>query len=190
MTGFAARYLPAAIQSVLDNPDVIGRDVLDTMGFQEDGPLGALVGQNLGFFVDQILPLLYFGDAIGKTPSAGGMVNRTADYARNLATPGGGLVDPMEILKLVLAEASKAPTAAQTIGSGLFAGQTPGQQRSSLVNIIDQLANWAPNPTFARSIRNVGSNLGTEFVRRASQAQSPYTAPIGQFYRDNIGALP
>ena len=189
LTGFSSRYLPAAIPDVLQNPDVIASDVLETMGIDESGPLGALFGQNASYFVNQILPLLYAKDAIGSVPSGGGMVNRTAEYLKNAATPGGGVIDPMQVLRMVLAESQKtATTPGQTIGSSMFAGQTPAQQRSTMLSIVNDLANWAPNPRLAEALRNWAMSQGTEYVRQASQAASPYSSPFGTFLTSGTNA--
>jgi hypothetical protein len=178
------------IQDVLDNPDVIARDVLDTMGFDESGPLGNLMGQNAGYFVNQILPLLYAKDALGSIPTAGGMVNRTAEYLQNAATPGGSVIDPMQILEMVLGESQKPGTGTQTIGSSLFAGQSPAQQRSAMLSIINDLANWLPNARFATGLRNAAMSSGNEYVRQAAQAQNPYNSPFGTFLKNSLGPIP
>jgi hypothetical protein len=190
LTGFAKRYLPASIQQVLDNPDVIARDVLDGMGFDEMGPLGNMMGQNAGYFVRQILPLLYSQDALGKVPTAGGMVNRTAEYLQNQATPGGSVIDPMQILEMVLAESQKPSTGTQTLGSSLFAGQTADQQRSAMMSIVDDLANWLPNARFATGLRNAAMSSGNEYLRQSSQAVNPYNNPFGKFLSNTLGPIP
>lgn len=185
LTGFAARYQPGGIQEVLDNPGVIARDVLDMLGINSDS-LGNLYSQNAQYFVSQILPLLYGQDAIGSMPTAGGMVNRTADYLQNLSTPGGATINPMEILRMVLAEASKPSTGPQTVLSGLFAGQTPGQQVSSMSRIGSNLSNWTPNEMMGQSLRNWIARQGEEYLRQSLRANQPYTNPFGSFLSPSV----
>ena len=82
---------------------------------------------------------------------------------------------------MILAESQKGTADAQTIGSSLLAGQTPAQQRSSMLGVINDLANWAPNPRMAQALRNWAQTQGTEYVRQASQATNPYAHPFGRF---------
>jgi hypothetical protein len=156
------------------------------------GPLGNTVGRQAQFFASQILPLLFGGDPIGSVPTAGNMVNKVAEFSKNLTTPGGSVIDPMKILNIVLAEAQKTGQSEQTILSSLFNGQTMGDQRSTMSGIVNDLANWTPNPMYATALRNWVTTQGGEALRQASQAINPYTKPLGTFLTTgpNAGILP
>ena len=180
LTGFAARYQPGGIQEVLNQPGVIARDVLESLGINSN-ELGNLYSNQASYFVSQILPLLYGQDAIGSVPTAGGMVNRTAEYLQNLATPGGSVIDPMQLLQMVLAESQKPVAGQQSLLSSLFAGQTPMQQRQSMTDIVNDLSNWAPSPLMTQALRSWISRQGDEYARQALRANQPYQNPFGSF---------
>lgn len=180
LTGFAARYQPGGIQEVLNQPGVIARDVLESLGINSN-ELGNLYSNQASYFASQILPLLYGQDAIGSVPSAGGMVNRTAEYLQNLATPGGSVIDPMQLLQMVLAESRKPVAGQQSLLSSLFAGQTPMQQRQSMTDIVNDLSNWAPSPLMTQALRSWIARQGDEYARQALRANQPYQSPFGSF---------
>ena len=180
LTGFAARYLPAAIQDVLDNPDMIARDVLSMLGIESD-QLGNVLSGQLGHYVRQILPLLYGQNPIGSVPTAGKMVNRAAEYAQGLTQPGGEVFNPMPLLQKILSEAGKTSTGSQTILSNLFTGQTAADQASTMASLVNTLANYAPNAMMAQALRNWSQRQSQEFLRQSSQVSNPYKQQIGTF---------
>jgi hypothetical protein len=59
-----------------------------------------------------------------------------------------------------------------------------------MLSIVDDLANWLPNPRFATGLRNAAMASGNEYLRQASQAQSPYQNPFGTFLSNTLGPIP
>jgi hypothetical protein len=174
LTGYAKRYLPATIDEVAQNPGVVGRDVLGDMGIGE-GPLANTMSRQMGFYGSQILPLLYGNMPIEKMPHYGDVVNRLAEFAQTQMTPGGAIVNPNEILQLVLTEAAKPATGPQTMMSALFGGQDASEQTQNMTGIINNLSNWTANPMFGQALRNWAGTQSEQYLQKALQANNPYT---------------
>jgi hypothetical protein len=174
LTGYAKRYLPATIDEVAQNPGVVGRDVLGDKGIGE-GPLANTMSRQMGFYGSQILPLLYGNMPIEKMPHYGDVVNRLAEFAQTQMTPGGAIVNPNEILQLVLTEAAKPATGPQTMMSALFGGQDASEQTQNMTGIINNLSNWTANPMFGQALRNWAGTQSEQYLQKALQANNPYT---------------
>jgi hypothetical protein len=174
LTGYAKRYLPATIDEVAQNPGVVGRDVLGDLGIGE-GPLANTMSRQMGFYGSQILPLLYGNMPIEKMPHYGDVVNRLAEFAQTQMTPGGAIVNPNEILQLVLTEAAKPATGPQTMMSALFGGQDASEQTQNMTGIINNLSNWTANPMFGQALRNWAGTQSEMYLQKALQANNPYT---------------
>jgi hypothetical protein len=183
LTGFAARYAPGTIGDVSENPGVIARDVLQSMGIDPNGPLGNRYSQLAGFYASQLIPILYGNTPIEQMPHHGDVVNRIAEFMQTSATPGGGVVNPRELLQLVLGEASKPTTGPQTMMSALFGGQTPGDQAGNMASMISDISNWAPNARFGQALRNWVGVQSENYLREALKANAPYSSPFATYLK-------
>ena len=187
VTGWAKRYLPAMIPDILANPGTIGRDTIKDMGVGGEALQGRY-GELSTFIASQLLPIMYAGTPIGKIPKGGDVVNKLNALLSDMATPGGGEIDPRKLLDTVLSEGSKSTKDKQTLGSSLFAGMSPAKQGETMQGLVNNISNWLANPYFAQALRNWASTQKDEYISAASSAKNTYKDPFATYLKGT--ALP
>ena len=187
VSGWAKRYLPAMIPDILANPGTIGRDTIKDMGVGGEALQGRY-GELSTFIASQLLPIMYAGTPIGKIPKGGDVVNKLNALLSDMATPGGGEIDPRKLLDTVLSEGSKSTKDKQTLGSSLFAGMSPAKQGETMQGLVNNISNWLANPYFAQALRNWASTQKDEYISAASSAKNTYKDPFATYLKGT--ALP
>jgi len=175
MNGWAARYSAAGAQEVLANPEVIALDTLAELGLAGSG-LETLVGQQLTYMANQLLPFLYANTPVGETPNASDVINMLHDLAVNMVSPNGDIVDVGTLLKRLLGKLDP-----NSIMGATFADLTPGEQVSTAQNLLNGLSNFAPTPFLGNALRNYWATQGTDFLSQALRVANPITTPFNEF---------
>jgi len=183
MEGWAARYLPATADEVLQNPQVIGMDTLADLGIDSD-QLAAVFGDQAGYIVNQLLPFLFANTPVGQTPNISSVINKVHDVLKGMATPGGETFDVAKLLELLFAQAGNADAKnGATTMSGLFSGLSPSEYAAAMQGMVNNVSNWAPTPFFGQAIRNWYGNQQTNYLSDALRALNPEQRNLGEILR-------
>jgi hypothetical protein len=182
MDGWAARYTAAGAQEVLANPEVIAKDTLAELGLAGAG-MEALVGQQLTYMANQLLPFLYASTPVGQTPNASDVINMLHDLAVSMVGPDGQIIDIGTLMQRMLGKLDP-----NSLMGSTFAGLTPGEQVSTANNLMSGLSNFAPTAFLGNAVRNYWEQQGNDFLSQALRA----TNPLNQSYTEFMGgfALP
>lgn len=175
MDGWAARYSAAGAQEVLANPAVIATDTLTELGLGGSG-MDALVGQQLTYMANQLLPFLYANTAVGETPNASDVINMLHDLAISMVSPSGQIIDVGTLMQRLLTKLDP-----NSIMGATFKGLTPGAQVSTAQNLLNGLSNFAPTAFMGNALRNYWATQGTDYLSQALRVTNPTTTPFNEF---------
>jgi hypothetical protein len=186
MEGWAARYLPASADQVLQNPEVIGVDTIRDLGYDSD-QLEAIFGDQAGFIANQLIPFLFADTPIGQTPSISSVINKINAVLKNQATPGGATFDVAKLLEVLFGQAAQGKGATNpTLMGGMFAGLTPSEQAAAMSAMVSNASNWAATPFFGQAIRNWYDAEQTDYLSNSLKANGMNTKSLGELLKGMV----
>jgi hypothetical protein len=142
-SGFAGNYTGLGLPILYDNPDVLAKDAMKSLGYNtKDGLLS--LAEDQGKYL-QFLAMLGMGTGAENGVTPENYLNFAQDYFKQLTTPGAGAPDVWGMVQSIL----DAPG-----GSALEAYLTDGtpQEQASALNDLVATATMTLPPVFRKAI--------------------------------------
>lgn len=153
-TGFASRYAPIGASALWANPELIGYDVLSSMGARN--PMTSGLGYYGGQYAQlaPYLQMLLTGGSLDATDEQ--YINTAADLLRQGFTQGGRAPDTAYLVNQLLGASPD---------SGIYSYLTEGtpNQQMSLVAEMLGAATYGLNPMMQTAIQNALKNAGLQY---------------------------
>ena len=117
MGGFAGRYnTSTGPRGVYDNPDIVTRDVLASLGIPATG---TMIGES-GDFTDAMMQLVFLRQLAGKGgPTDEAAINELASLIGSGMQPGGRYADPREALGMLMEPGGSGTLLSQYLYGGV-----------------------------------------------------------------------
>lgn len=161
-TGFASRYAPGMTYQLYNDPSIFGRDTLSQMGM---GPNKQMAAAYAPAANDALTIAMLLNNAGSGQGLEGQNLNTANEILRNMATAGGGVVDPHQLINQLM-----NPTGNLAAYLGINNGATAEQVMQGLKPLL-QSSVFGMDPLAQRAMMNSLEGNLTNFNTQLAHGQ-------------------